>query len=44
MCLGKERDVNLPILFYSIKKKKKTDGETWRKTNGAHVLYLYLRA
>lgn len=31
MCLGKERDVNLPILFYSIKKKKKQMGRLGEK-------------
>lgn len=38
---GKGCKLASSILF---KKKKKADGETWRETNGAHVLYLYLRA
>lgn len=31
-------------ILFNNNEKKKADGETWRETNGSHVLYLYLRA
>lgn len=41
---GKGKGCKLANSILLKKKKKKADGETWRETNGAHVLYLYLRA